>query len=464
MEIVKYTDYEGLKYALQKLLEGIAKEYLTSKDANLLLYTNDNMSEVKSVKDGLDTLVVNVVRLTGETSTLGQAVGALQQADIDILQQAKEYANNVVGEQAKLQFAIVDKLPTGSDIKSNVIYLIPTEAMDDENYDEYMYVNGEWEHLGSTKTNLVNYYTKTEVDGIIDTVYEAMEQKVDKVLGKSLIDDFELERLSNLDNYDDTEIKGMIRDKADNLFKTNIKTVTSLGGISADMDLNNLSIQEVLTKLLYPYIQPDVSSTILFTPAGGVYEFGQTVTVTGMRTNIIKKSEQIIEIRHYINGSIVNTITENVTEGGVFTTTFNEPTYITKSINNSYFLTQVEDKSGRSVTVSSSALNFYYPYYYGVIGADSQITPELIKSLTKNVSAKGNKTFSYSPFYERMVIAYPKSYGGLKSILDPNGFEQLASFEIYELDIMGLDGTNQAYYVYVNGASSNTDFKMKFQY
>ena len=464
MEIVKYTDYEGLKYALQKLLEGIAKEYLTSKDANLLLYTNENMTEVRNVKDGLDTLVVNVVRLTNETSTLGQTVGALQQADIDILQQAKEYANNVVGEQAKLQFAIVDELPTGDDIKSNVIYLIPTDEMDDEHYDEYMYVNGEWEHLGSTKTNLVDYYTKTEVDGIIETVYTAMEQKVDKVLGKSLIDDFELERLSGLENYDDTEIKGMIKGKADNLFKTSIKTVTSLGGISADMDLNNLSIQEVLTKLLYPYIQPDASSTILFTPTGGVYEFGQTVTVTGIRTNIVKKSEPIIEIRHFINGSIVSTITENVSEGGTFTTTFGEPTYITKSIDSSYFLTQIEDKSGRAITVPSLALNFYYPYYYGVIGADTQITSELIKSLTKNVSAKGNKTFSYSPFYERMVIAYPKSYGGLKSILDPNGFEQLASFEIYELDIMGLDGTNQTYYVYVNGASSNTDFKMKFQY
>ena len=62
MEIVKYTDYEGLKYALQKLLEGIAKEYLTADDAQLLLYTNDNMSEVKNVKDGLDTLTVSVVR------------------------------------------------------------------------------------------------------------------------------------------------------------------------------------------------------------------------------------------------------------------------------------------------------------------------------------------------------------------------------------------------------------------
>ena len=464
MEIVRYTDYEGLKYALEKLLEGIAKEYLTSKDANLLLYTNESMSDVKNVKAGLDTLTVNVVRLTEESSSLNQAIGTLQQADLNILQQAKDYANNVVGEQAKLQFAIVDKLPTGNNIKPNVIYLVETEDLTDDHYDEYMYVNGKWEHLGTTKTNLTDYYTKTEVDNIVNEVYDAMEKKVDKVIGKSLIDDFELDRLSRVDNYNDTEIKNLIKDKADNLFKTNIRTVTSLGGISEDTDLNNLSIQEVLTKLLYPYIQPSASSTILFTPTGGVYEYGQTVTVTGIRTNIIKKSEPIIEIRHYIDGTICNTITENVANGGTFTTTFKDPTYVTKSISNSYFLTQIEDKSGKSITVNSMALNFYYPYYYGVVGANVEITPTLIKSLTKDVVAKGSKTYSYSPFYERMVIAYPKEYGGLKSILDPNGFEQIASFEIYELDIMGLDGTNQAYYVYVNGASSNTDFRMKFNY
>ena len=63
-----------------------------------------------------------------------------------------------------------------------------------------------------------------------------------------------------------------------------------------------------------------------------------------------------------------------------------------------------------------------------------------------------------------MVIAYPKSYGVLSSILDPNGFEQLSSFTCLEKSIVGLDGTSQQYYVYVNDASTNTNFKMSFYY
>jgi hypothetical protein len=464
MELVKYTDYEGLKYALQKLLEGIAKEYLTADDAQLLLYTNDNMSEVKNVKDGLDTLTVSVVRLISENSTLNQSINGLKEADENILQQAKDYAHNIIGGQAKLEFKIVDTLPS-SNIKENVIYLVPSYDMTDgEHYDEYMYVDGEWEHIGTTKTNLDDYYTKAEVDILIDSVRTDMGTKVDKEIGKSLIDDAELERLRGLETYDDTEIKGMIKDKADNLFKTDIMTVTSLGGIPANSDLNNLSIQEVLTRLLYPYIQPTVSSSILYTPTGGVYEFGQPVVVTGIRTNIVKKSEEIIAVKQYVNGALYETITLNVTTGGTFTTTFSEPIYITKPIANNYFYTQVDDKSGKSTYANTTALNFCYPYYYGVVDPDVAITSTLVKSLNKQVSAKGNKTYTYSPSYQRMLIAYPKAYGGLKSILDPNGFEQLASFEIYEIDIIGLDGTNQTYYVYVNGASSNTDFKMKFNY
>lgn len=44
---------------------------------------------------------------------------------------------------------------------------------------------------------------------------EELNQKVDKVNGKSLIDDTELERLSNIKNYDDTSIKEELKNKVD---------------------------------------------------------------------------------------------------------------------------------------------------------------------------------------------------------------------------------------------------------
>lgn len=58
-------------------------------------------------------------------------------------------------------------------------------------------------------TDLSNYYTKEETDSTFATISQ-MENKVDKVEGKSLIDDSEIARLATLNNYDDSTINEQI--------------------------------------------------------------------------------------------------------------------------------------------------------------------------------------------------------------------------------------------------------------
>mgnify|MGYP003288317029 CR=1 FL=1 len=182
-----------------------------------------------------------------------------------------------------------------------------------------------------------------------------------------------------------------------------------------------------------------------------------------MNTIVNKKSEKIKTVSFRVDNYTVDTY-EKVKEGGEFSKIFSVPQEIKKTVNNSYFQVLVIDERDSQVVANTIALNFYYPYYYGVIDADIEITEDIIKGLNKQIVAKGNKSYTYNPSYQRMVIAYPKSYGYLKSILDPNGFEQLPSFTITELSIVGLDGTSQMYYVYANGASTNKNFTMKFNY
>lgn len=67
-----------------------------------------------------------------------------------------------------LKKEIVNALPT-QDIDSNTIYLVPkTTAGTDDVYDEYLYINNNWEHLGDTSIDLSNYYTSSEVDDLLD--------------------------------------------------------------------------------------------------------------------------------------------------------------------------------------------------------------------------------------------------------------------------------------------------------
>lgn len=58
----------------------------------------------------------------------------------------------------------VDVLPT-EDIRTNAIYAVPSTSSKVQNArDEYVYINGDWECIGTTLVDLSNYYTKEEID------------------------------------------------------------------------------------------------------------------------------------------------------------------------------------------------------------------------------------------------------------------------------------------------------------
>lgn len=60
-----------------------------------------------------------------------------------------------------LKRKIVVDLPAEGE--ANIIYMVANDQGDNNIYDEYMWLNGEWEILGSTKVDLTDYYTKSEV-------------------------------------------------------------------------------------------------------------------------------------------------------------------------------------------------------------------------------------------------------------------------------------------------------------
>lgn len=80
-------------------------------------------------------------------------------------------------------FEIVDELPT-ENIDTHTIYLVKeTVGEADDYYNEYIYVNGDWELLGSTRIDLSDYYTKEQVDKIIETLTGVFNEKVDIING-----------------------------------------------------------------------------------------------------------------------------------------------------------------------------------------------------------------------------------------------------------------------------------------
>lgn len=295
--------------------------------------------------------------------------------------------------------------------------------------------------IGETINNnidLTNYYTKQEIENELNDYYTKEE----------VIDDF----------YTKEEVNNEF------IFTTDMATVSTLGGISAGTNLNNLSIQEVLTKLLFPYVAPTVNASLTYSSSGNTFEYGNSITITSINGTVTKKSDSIITVRFLDSSTVLQEITNGVDNTASYRYTFPTPITITSNLSSTRFRFSVTDASNKTYYANTVNINFYYPYYFGVINENEELTNDLFSTLTKKVEAKGNKMNDYTTSNQCMLIAYPKSYGELKKILDVNSFDVTATFTKNEFNVVGLDGTSQPYYVYINNASSVTNFRMTFQY
>ena len=284
-------------------------------------------------------------------------------------------------------------------------------------------------------------YRVKNAEGVYEVVH--LETNVDQVIES---EDKQFVSADKKAQYDENTI-----------FTTDMVTVNALGGIKAGENLDNMPVKQLLTKLLYPYVQPTVSASC--TPNGGTFECGNNQTVTNIRATVGKKSEKIVKVEALNGGTVVGTKTEGVENGGNIDFPVNIPVSANKN-----FQVRVTDAANKTYTANTATLTFVYPFYVGVCAEGAEINEVLVKGLTKKIESKAAKTIAYTCDFQRMIFAYPKSHGKLKSIIDPNNFDVTATFGCQEVNITGLDGKAQTYYVYVNSASTVKNFNMKFNY
>ena len=69
---------------------------------------------------------------------------------------------SAIGNINSFEVSVVTSLPT-ADIDTHTIYFISNSSSGDSIYDEYMYINNNWEKIGSTAVDLSNYLQKTDI-------------------------------------------------------------------------------------------------------------------------------------------------------------------------------------------------------------------------------------------------------------------------------------------------------------
>lgn len=122
--------------------------------ANEKIKEMDNLNiTTERVEDGVDIVLTDKKGVTTRTEVKDGAPGP----------------QGPQGEPGAVKMQVVDTLPeTG---ETDTIYLVKKDNPGEQNlYDEYVYANGAWEHIGDTSVDLTDYYTKNEVDDKLATI------------------------------------------------------------------------------------------------------------------------------------------------------------------------------------------------------------------------------------------------------------------------------------------------------
>ena len=233
--------------------------------------------------------------------------------------------------------------------------------------------------------------------------------------------------------------------------------MTNTGLDTAQADIT--SLEEAIAKLLNPYKAPEVSISLVQSPEGSVFEKGDVVNITRLRAKIDKGSDDITDIK-FFQGENELVATEN---GIYYDHEFNNAIQLQDSIVDGYFKVEIADASNNIIGANAQAINFVYPYYFGVIDENAIIDGNTIKGLNKVIEIKKDQSYIYTSNNQHMVFAFPKAYGSLTQIVDANGFILTATFDVEEVNVECLDGTIQSYYVYKNGASTISNYNITFK-
>lgn len=202
--------------------------------------------------------------------------------------EAKDYATKTyVLEQLNntehFHREIVDALPlTGKD---NVLYLVAKKGTDKDIYNEYIWTGTDYELLGTTATDLSDYYKKPEVDDLIDT-------RVKKETGKGLsTNDYttaEKTKLASLENYDDSEIKSQLN-QLHNYDDTEVKKdIAALK--TADTGINNEITalkKKVIKKIEYVRLVKSGDSWTWMNVLGDNLAFDTAKTLLGLEDTFL---------------------------------------------------------------------------------------------------------------------------------------------------------------------------------
>ena len=129
-------------------------------DDNGLLFL---LQQLKAKMDAMAVTIDSTVTSDGANAVSGKAV--------------YDYVTAAIADITGFHAEIVTELPTVG--QTNILYLVAkSAAASGDGYDEYLYINGAWERVGSTDIDLSGYVQASEMHAITNTEITAIVNQV----------------------------------------------------------------------------------------------------------------------------------------------------------------------------------------------------------------------------------------------------------------------------------------------
>ena len=132
----------------------------TRLDDNGLLFL---LQQLKAKIDAMAVTIDGTVTSDGTNAVSGKAV--------------YDFVTAAIADISGFHAEIVTELPAVG--QKNILYLVAkSSAASGDGYDEYLYINGAWERVGSTDIDLSGYVLASEMHAITNTEITAIVNQV----------------------------------------------------------------------------------------------------------------------------------------------------------------------------------------------------------------------------------------------------------------------------------------------
>ncbi len=193
----KFLDNNGILYVWKKLKDTFAKKLDLDEvknsipknisdlqDADSYAKSVDIPTKVESLSDATDyakkiEIPHSVSEIDGMDAYAKITALPKKVADLtdgaDYIKKAEltEEVKSLIGNTKALEFSVVEELPSSGE--KSTIYLVSNSKVENDAYDEYIFVNGKFEKIGTTSVDLSDYVKTSDITSItneeIDTLF-----------------------------------------------------------------------------------------------------------------------------------------------------------------------------------------------------------------------------------------------------------------------------------------------------